>query len=174
MCPESPSARSPLDLPELIFRLGAPYWDPSRWGVARLLPDHMGQRAAPTSPQAGPECGGAKESRPRSEGPALAGRRWAVVGRSRRQAGLGGNPPGLCFLDATPASPAPGPKGVLVLSTNLVNGWMHEGDRGWGRGTESRWLGEERESVGEGRWPLAGERGRKEAGGAGRACWSGI
>lgn len=45
---------------------------------------------------------------------------------------------------------------------------MGEGRRKWVAG------GGEKSGVGEGRSPLAGGRRRREAGGAGRACWSGI
>lgn len=67
-------------------------------------------------------------------GPGLR-RRWAGgEGRSQHPAwDLSESSKGF-VLFSPPASLAPGPKGALALSTSLVNGWMNEGQRGWGRG----------------------------------------
>lgn len=121
----------------------------------------------------------------RREGGQGGGRRAGTQREGGWSAGGANATPGLVGLlqgfvfSSTPASLAPGPKGALVLSNSLVNGWMKECERGWGgggqgAGRESRWLGEGEERSGGGE-AATGGRAEEEGGGwGGRACWSGI
>lgn len=108
----------------------------------------------------------------RREGGQGGGRRAGTQREGGWSAGGANATPGLVGLlqgfvfSSTPASLAPGPKGALVLSNSLVNGWMKECERGWGgggqgAGRESRWLGE----GGGAKWGRGGGHWRESRGG---------
>lgn len=127
--------------PELFLGLrvwlwGSPYWERTGGAAACLIQKHMGRRGGLTAPRATGQSRQGKESRVEVEGrgPGLR-RRWAGGGgRSPHKARDSPESSRALFGSSAHRDPLTRPKGALALSRSLLNGWMNESERGWGRG----------------------------------------